>query len=299
MIILARIGVHKARMTVIQDALREAATRFTTSDSANLDAQVLLAAVLDVNRAYVLAYGERELTPEQQAQYQAWIARRVQGEPIAYILGKQAFYDREFIVSPAVLIPRPETELLLEQALTFTQDKSGLTVVDVGTGSGALAVTLAAHRPDTVVYATDISPAALAIAQQNARANDVPVKFIEGDLLLPLIAARIKVDVVMANLPYIATADLTELEVSKHEPHLALDGGTDGLDLIQHLLAQLPQVANEGALTLLEIGAEQGLSAQRLIQDVPGARDITILKDYAGHDRIARFIFHDNAKMER
>ncbi len=298
MIILARIGTHKARMTVIQDALREAATRFTASDSANFDAQVLLAAILDVNRAYLLAYGERELTPEQHARYQAWIARRAQGEPIAYILGKQAFYDREFIVSPAVLIPRPETELLLEQALDFTLAKSNCAVVDVGTGSGALAVTLAAHRPDAVVYAADISPAALAIARQNALANDVPVKFIEGDLLLPLIAANLRVDVVMANLPYITTVDLAQLEVGKHEPHLALNGGTDGLDVIRRLLAQLPQVANEGALVLLEIGADQGESAQQAIRGITGAQDITILKDYAGHDRIARFIYQANAKME-
>src|SRR5690606_37717927 len=136
-------------------------------------------------RAYLLAHGEDPLTPDQMAQYESQVQRCAAGEPLPYVLGRWAFYDGELLVTPAVLIPRPETELLLEQALAFMETHPQAVVVDVGTGSGALAVTVAAHCPQAQVSAIDISPAALAIARQNAEQWHAVVAFYEGDLLTP------------------------------------------------------------------------------------------------------------------
>lgn len=255
-----------------------------TSPSASLDAQVLLAEVLSVSRAHLLAYQEKSLTPDQQAQYAAWVARRAQGEPVAYLLGRRAWYDREFIVTPDVLIPRPETELLLEWALELAKEQPPRAVVDVGTGSGALAVTFAALMPQVHVYAVDVSAAALAVARRNAAAQGltegVNITFLHGDLLQPLIDAGLQVEMVLANLPYIARDVVPTLEVSQHEPTLALDGGEDGLTLIHQLLAQAPAVCPPNAPILLEIGADQGAA---LLSAYPNSE---LRQDYAGLDRM-------------
>jgi release factor glutamine methyltransferase len=253
-----------------------------------MDVQMLLAEVLAAERAYLLAHPEQELTPEQERQFNLLLGRLVAGEPLPYILGRRAFYDREFAVSPAVLIPRPETELLLEQVLAFVKRHPRPIVVDVGTGSGVLAVTLAAHCPQAQVYATDISPDALAVTGHNAQANGADVTFFHGNLLEPLIERGIKVDVIVANLPYIPSADLPNLAVSRYEPRLALDGGDDGLDYIRQLLEQAPDVCNPGALVLLEIGAQQGRAATDLAQQLLKPGRVEVLKDYAGHDRIVK-----------
>lgn len=267
---------------VLQNAKQRLAA---VSPSASLDAQLLLAEVLSVSRVYVLAHPERELTSEQAAQYQAFILRRERGEPMAYILRRKPFYDREFVVSPAVLIPRPETELLLEWALDLMPSEQSGIMVDVGTGSGALAVTFAAHRPDATVYAVDISEAALEVAQQNARLSEVNVQFIQGDLLQPLIDRGIKAALVLANLPYIARDEVPSLEVSRYEPTLALDGGADGLDLIRLLLAQALSACAPGGNILLEIGADQGEAVLKLAQEIGEAE---LRQDYAGLDRMVR-----------
>lgn len=271
----------------LQDAARQIAP---ASDSASLDAQVLLAEVLGVNRAYLLAHGDEVLAAQQAAAYARLVQRRAGGEPVAYLLGRRAFYDRDLIVTPAVLIPRPETELLLEEALRFASQRPHLSAADIGTGSGALAVTFAAHMPQAAVYAIDISPQALEIARRNAEQQQVQVTFLEGDLLQPLIERGIKVDVLMANLPYIASGDLPGLAVSRYEPQLALDGGPDGLDLVRRLLVDVPQVCDEGTLVLLEIGADQGAAALALAQEVVNPQQAAVLQDYAGLDRIIRLI---------
>lgn len=256
----------------------------------SLDAHVLLGEVLGVDRAYLLAHPETVLTPEQAARFAAWVARCAAGEPVAYILGRRAFYDREFWVTSDVLIPRPETELLLENALAWVdaQGERPLTAADIGTGSGALAVTLAANRPRIGVHAVDISAAALAVARRNAERHRVQISFHEGDLLTPLIERGIRIDLIMANLPYIASDEVPQLAVSHYEPTLALDGGSDGLELVRRLLEQVPQAANPGALVLLEIGAGQGAAALQLAADLLDAQDAELLLDYAGHDRIIR-----------
>lgn len=273
------------------DVLKNARGRIApVSASASLDAQILLAEVLHVTRAHIIAHPEKVLTDDQVGRYEESIVRRERGEPVAYILGRKAFYDLELIVTPDVLIPRPETEHLLERALTLVQDQAHLHVVDCGTGSGALAVTFAAHMKSAAVYATDISPAALHIAKQNALRHHVDVQFFQGDLLLPLIEAEIVVDVVLANLPYIASGELPKLAVSRHEPRLALDGGADGLDVIRRLLAQVREsdVCRPGALILLEIGADQGRSAAQCVYDALPDSQVEIIQDYAGLDRVVQ-----------
>jgi release factor glutamine methyltransferase len=278
-------------MTTIREALQIARKRLEpVSDSASLDAHVLLGEVLAVERAYLLAHPEQELTPDQQTEYEKLVVRCATGEPLPYVLGRRAFYDRDFHVTPAVLIPRPETELLLEQALNFMQDQPQAAVVDVGTGSGALAVTLAANCPQAEVYATDISETALAVARKNAETHQTQIEFMMGDLLQPLMERGLQVAVVMANLPYIATDKLAELEVTKHEPRLALDGGADGLNIIRRLLGQIPVVCKPGALILLEIGADQGAKTLALVREMSYPQAAEVIQDYAGLDRIVRIL---------
>ena len=255
------------------------------SESATLDAQVLLTDVLGAHdRAYLFAHPEQPLTDKQAAQYAAWIARREHGEPIAYIRGFRDWYDRQIIVTPDVLIPRPETELLLEAALDVAQP--GAVIADVCTGSGALAVTLAAHVPGATVYGTDISAAALDVARQNAAASQVTVNWREGDLLAPL--AGVQLDVLVSNPPYIAYEELQTLEVVKHEPSLALDGGADGLDFVRRLLTGIPDVCKPGAWVFIEHGADQGAAVLALAQAMLKPSSAEIIRDYAGLDRFLR-----------
>jgi release factor glutamine methyltransferase len=246
-----------------------------------------MAEVLGVSRAHVLAHPERLLTDEQYAHFITLTERRAAGEPIAYLLGRRAFYDREFIVSPAVLIPRPETEDLLERALTSTQAaRPDCVAVDVGTGSGAIAVTFAALKPHTQVYATDFSPEALGIAQRNAEAQAARVTFFQGDLLTPLLERGITVDILLANLPYIDSEVVPTLAVSQYEPILALDGGADGLDLVRRLIRQAPAVLRQGALILLEIGYDQGERTADLLRTACPSATVEVFKDLAGFDRV-------------
>jgi len=274
-------------MMTIRAALREARETLEAAETGDLDAQALLSHTLGVDRAFLFAHAEIALSDSQFAAFQSAVARRAAGEPIAYIIDAKGFYDIDMLVTSAVLIPRPETELLLEEALRLTEDRPEATVADIGTGSGALAVTFARHRPASFVYATEFSGDALEVAMRNAQRIDVNVSFLEGDLAEPLIKRGVQVDLLMANLPYIASAELAALEVSRFEPRLALDGGADGLEPIRRLLTQIPALCRVGAIVLLEIGAEQGEAVADLVHDRLSAH-CDILPDYAGLDRIAR-----------
>ena len=247
----------------------------------------LLCHALGVERAFLFTRPEQALSAAQWARFDSMLKRRAAGEPIAYITGRKGFYDIDLLVSPVALIPRPETELLLEAALRLSRDRPGLTVADIGTGSGALAVSFARQRPAASVYATDVCGEALELARLNAERNRANVAFLEGDLAQPLIERGIRLDLLLANLPYIAADELASLAVSRFEPRLALDGGVDGLRLIRRLLRQLPLVCPPGAVALLEIGADQGAAVVELAHELPGA-DCEIWPDYAGLDRIAR-----------
>lgn len=255
--------------------------------------QLLLAHVLNQSREWVIAHSEVELTPDQLERFKSLVAQAERGVPLPYLLGHWEFFGLDFIVTPAVLIPRPETELLVERAIILASQQSAISnpqskILDVGTGSGIIAVTLATKLPNAQITATDLSPAALAIAKANADQHNVAdrIQFIEADLLLPLFILHCSFDIVCANLPYIPSADLATLDVVKHEPTLALDGGPDGLNLIRRLLTDAPQLLAPNGAILLEIEYRQGEAVSALAREVfPGA-SITVHKDLAGLDRV-------------
>lgn len=255
------------------------------SETSILEARILLSHVVGQSPTWLFAHPEASLTPEQEAAYQHLIQQRQQGHPVAYLIGRREFYQWEFAVNDHVLIPRPETELLVEKAVAWlnarTTPDSNLCVVDVGTGSGIIAISIALLCPTATVYATDISPDALVIAQSNAHRLGASVQFAQGDLLIPAQA-----DLIVANLPYIARDELSALAVAQFEPHLALDGGPDGLDLIRRLLHQIPQYWRPKGCILLEIGANQGAAARELASNLLGGVTISLYQDLAGLDRI-------------
>ena len=263
-------------------------------ESARLDAQILLCFALQIERAVLYAYPERTVDPAQLAFYRALLARRAQHEPIAYITGKKEFYGREFQVNANVLIPRPETELLVELALTSIRLRLAAgqlpVVADIGTGSGAIPVTIAVEEPRLPsLYACDISPLALEVAQNNARLFNVieHIHFVQGHLATAL---PVPVDLLLANLPYVGTEEIGIMtrDVLDYEPHLALFSGPDGLDLLSELCTDLYHARrlNPGSELLLEIGYQQGQPLTKIIQGLWPAAIITIKKDYAGFDRL-------------
>ena len=258
-----------------------------TSDQPGLDAQLLLAHALQKPRAWLLAHPEEPLTPEQQSQLDALLERYRAGEALPYLLGHWEFFGRDFIVSPAVLIPRPETELLVEQALQWLEHHAGRRVLDVGTGSGCIAISLACARPDLQVIASDLSLAALQVAQRNAHRHPAQSRlaFVQADLLS---AFTSEFDLVCANLPYIPSATLAGLDVARREPRLALDGGADGLQAIRTLLQQLPGRLAPAALALLEIEANQGPAALSLAQALFPQAAVAVLPDLAARPRLLR-----------
>ncbi len=255
-----------------------------------LDATLLLAHVLNITREVVLGYPERALTSVQARTFAGMIQLRQKGMPVAYLLGSRPFYDRVFRVSPHVLIPRPETELVVEEALRWARGREYLRVIDVGTGSGVIGVTLAAKLPEAQVIATDVSHAALTIAQANGEGLN-NIAFIQADLLAPFTG---QFDIIASNLPYIASAEMNILEVAKFEPNVALDGGADGLDLIRKLLEQAPARLRRPGLMLLEHGADQGKAVTDLAKAAFPNDDIQLLQDDAGLDRVVRIIRSKN-----
>lgn len=259
--------------------------------TARLDAELLLAAVLGMSRARVLARGHTPMRRPARGHFAALIQRRARGEPVAYILGQRAFYGREFRVDRRVLIPRPETEELVDRALDTLEGRPAPRIADIGTGSGAIGVTLAAERPDVRVVATDISSEALSVARDNARRHGVDdqMSFLQGSLLEPLEGPP-PFDLIAANLPYVGTDESPQLapDVRDYEPHVALFAGRDGLDLFPAFFTQLaarPLLAPDGVL-LLEIGYAHGAALERMARDLLPAFHVQIHKDLAHHDRI-------------
>lgn len=255
------------------------------SQSASLDVQVLLADLMKQSRAWLLAHSDYQLDSDQSILFQESLDRYAAGVPLPYILGWWEFYGRVFELSPAVLIPRPETELVVEQALQVIRTReTTMRIADVGTGSGCIAVSLAVEAPDISVVATDRSLAALQVTQANCRRYAVQdrVHLTQADLLSPF-AGRF--DLITANLPYIPTADLPDLAVARAEPRQALDGGSDGLDLIRLLLSQLPEYLIPGGVAIFEIGADQGKQVQLIVNQYTQF-EVEILPDFSGLDRL-------------
>jgi release factor glutamine methyltransferase len=278
------------------EALAQAATRLRNEgvESPRLDAELLLAHVLDVNRASILARPDQRLTPKQLTRYRDLVARRAGREPLAYIVGHREFYDLDLVLDRRVLIPRPETELLVEHALSSARRmvpemKMPLRIADVGAGSGAIAVTLAVHLPQASVYALDESAGALEVVAENARRCGVAdrVRCLQGDLLSP-IHQDAPLAMITANLPYVSTVEWLELapEIRDHEPRAALDGGPDGLGLIRRLLATAGSHLRPNSVILIEIGASQGAAVTTLARKHLGQASVQLVQDYAGLDRL-------------
>jgi len=270
----------------IDDALKYGRFHLTTSPSPHLDSRLLLAHVLQANHAYLIAHGDEVLTAVQETKFRAMINRAQQQEPIPYITGTAAFFDMDLIVTPAVLIPRPETEMLVERAAAWLKGQQHATIVDVGTGSGCIPIALARQFPQASVSAVDISADALKIARNNA-ATFAPnrIQFHQGHLLRPI---SHPIDLITANLPYVTDTEWTLLDdgVKLHEPSLALRGGKDGLDLIRELLQHAVSKLSASGAIFLEIGWQQGPATQTLVSAVFPNAQIDLIQDYAGHDRI-------------
>jgi release factor glutamine methyltransferase len=258
------------------------------SETAWLDAQLLLAHLLGVNRSWILAHPESELTPEQLVTLENTAARLESGEPLPYLLGHWEFYGLDITVSPAALIPRPETELMVEQAIAWLRLRpAGGRVCDVGCGSGCVAVALAANLPGLQVTASDISPAAVELARHNVARHGLAdrVQVVLADLLPETPAAF---DLICANLPYIPSDRLAGLPVARWEPISALDGGPDGLDVIRRLLGIAPQRLAPDGLLLMEIEAGQGAATSLLARRFFPHRHVQVLPDLSGLDRLVR-----------
>jgi release factor glutamine methyltransferase len=275
---------------LVSEALAQTATRLRNEgvESPRLDAELLLAHVLHVNRAVLFTWPDRRLTPKELTLYRELAGRRAHREPLAYIVGHREFFGLDFSVHPACLIPRPETELLVEHTLRLAQRlTTPPQIADVGAGSGAIAVSLAVHLPAATVFALDGSAEALALATQNARRHGVAdrVHCLQGDLLAPLPRP---VDLIVANLPYVTTEEWEGLppEIRDHEPRIALDGGPDGLSLVRRLLATAALYVQSGGAILVEIGASQGQAATTLARHHFPRADVHLYQDYAGLDRL-------------
>lgn len=274
---------------------------------ARADAEALIMHVLGWDKTRLLLEGNAPFPAHLAGRWQRMIARRAAGEPVQYITGEQAFYGMDFAVTPAVLIPRPETELLVEQvakrvrALFGTGDGAGGSaggqprlVADIGTGSGAIAVTLARLLPGWRVAACDLSAEALDVARRNARRAareadglDGRIRFLQGDLLEPLIALGERVDVLVSNPPYIPSGELPHLErnVRDHEPHLALDGGPDGLDAYRRIMGQIGRLPEPPRLVAFEVGQGQARPVAGLLAEAGHWTGSEMVRDYAGIER--------------
>ncbi len=281
----------------LREALRQAEARIAGASipDARLEAEILLMHALSLPRAELYARLGESLPPATDALFQGLVGRRLRREPAAYILGRAWFYGIELAVDPRVLIPRPETELLVETALTLVKERFGeaqpCTLADVGTGSGAIAVALALNAPRARVWATDSSPGALGVARFNCHRHGVHdrVTLVAGDLLGPL---RRPVDIIVANLPYVKDADLPGLapEIREFEPRSALAGGADGLDLVRRLLAGAADHLRRRGAVLLEIGLGQGEAAVSAARaHLPGTA-VDLVRDFAGIERVLRAI---------
>ncbi len=263
----------------------------------------------DVNAAKVLFYHlankqphelylmyDQEVEPELEAKFLAGMEEYYQGKPIQYIIGMETFFGRDFIVNEDVLIPRYETEELVENILyridDYFNDYQTISLCDVGTGSGAIAISLALEEPKTKVYASDISDKAIAVAKENAARLQANVDFMVGDLLEPLLEKQIKVDIFVSNPPYIPNNQEIEAMVKDNEPHLALFGGNDGLYFYRRIFNEVKPLLNHRALLAFEMGFDQRELMEEALATYFPSEPYEIIKDMNGKDRML-FIYHN------
>lgn len=275
-------------MATVAEALARAAHQLAAagSDAPSLEARVLLGNVLGCSRAWLYQNPRCPLAAEQAERLGRLIDQRRQGVPLAYLVGIQEFYGRAFVVDERVLVPRPETELLVEKAIAMLRGVAEPRVVDVGTGSGVIAISIALEVPAARVLAIDLSAQALEVAQINRGRFGVAdrVQLVQGDLLASVSEAP---DLIVANLPYVARSEIDRLQPEvRREPRCALDGGLDGLDLYRRLFAQVSERWPGCRAILIEIGDTQGVAAARLARYWFPDHRIQVIPDLAGRDRL-------------
>lgn len=268
----------------IQHALLSAIKKLHEAqiDSPHLDAEIILSHICTLSREQLLARQDTPLKPSQAKAFTAAIRKRVRGLPVAYLTGTRAFYGLDFLVSPAVLIPRPDTETLIDAVLKDTHRDIPLAIADVGTGSGCIAIVLSRYLPKSRISALDISAPALAIAKKNVRLHRAKrITLMRGDLLVP--AYKKRFDIIVANLPYLTAEQLPRVP---HEPRRALHGGRLGIELIDRLIAQAPDHLTQTGKIFLEIDPSQSQAVGYIVQQFFPEKSIHVLQDLAGNDRV-------------
>lgn len=258
-----------------------------SSESARLDAELLLGKVLDKNRSYLFAWPEKELSTQQQASFQALVEQRLHGVPVAYLLGYREFWGMELEVTPATLIPRPDTELLVQLALERIAEQAAPTILDLGTGTGAIALALAKEKPDASVLALDKSNEALVVAKRNQqRLGLANLQFLASDWFSAL-PKNVRFDLIVSNPPYIPEADphLSQGDV-RFEPRSALSSGLSGLDDLSYLIHTAPHYLAAKGWLLLEHGYDQGWAVNELLK-ITGYLSVACYQDLAGNDRVS------------
>lgn len=261
-----------------------------------LDAQLILSYVLGADKVYIYTYKDKLVKEDEAFKYFELINKRKQGYPLQYIVGKQEFMGIDFYVREGVLIPRPDTEILVENVLNWVDKYSNkndiIRIVDIGTGSGAIALSLAHYIKEAIVYTVDISERALKVAEENRNKLKLEdrVVLLKGDMFEPLedLNLKCKVDIVVSNPPYIPTDDIPFLqkEVSVYEPSTALDGGKDGLCFYRKIIPEARKYLSHGGLLAFEIGYDQGKAVENLVFNEGSFDNINIYQDLSGHDRV-------------
>jgi release factor glutamine methyltransferase len=260
--------------------------------SARLDAEVLLRHVVGIDKAQLYLRMDEAINAEAERPYWELLQRRARREPLAYITGRKEFWSLDFSVTPDVLIPRPETELLVEVALERIRQrlKPRARIIDLGTGSGAIAVCLAKELPEAQISAIDISSAALQVARANAERHGVDdqIRFLHGDLFAPLAEERERFDLMVANPPYVRSGDVAKLEpeIREWEPMAALDGGRDGLDIYRRIASQCREYLTAAGDVVLEIADGTGDASAQIFANAGGFEPAALRRDYAGKDRV-------------
>jgi release factor glutamine methyltransferase len=260
---------------------RDVLTRNNVED-APLESELLLRHTLNISRTQLYLGLDRKLSPQQEQAFWRLVERRLNGEPTAYISGHREFYGLDFYVDPRVLIPRPESELLAETALGLAQNHPLFTIADIGTGCGAIAISLALGLSQARIYATDISATALEVASLNCRKHGVmdKIRLLQGDMLDPL---PHPVDLIIANLPYVRESEIAPM---RFEPRLALDGGSDGVERIRQLCRQIDSKLQPGGYLLLEMGIGQREAVTALLHTLFPEGRIEVIPDLSGIERV-------------
>jgi release factor glutamine methyltransferase len=263
-------------------------------DSPRLTAELLLSHCLSIKRLDLYLQFDKPMSQEELARYKTLIKRRIEREPVAYITGSRGFWTLDLDVNPDVLIPRPDTECLVETALKVIPSEimdRPLKILDLGTGPGTIVLSLAAERPDNHYFAVDLSEKALHVACRNRTRNDItsPVFFVRGDWFSPWIKKPI-FDLIVSNPPYIPSQDIKGLEpeITRYEPMLALDGGMDGLSCVRRILEEAPAFLMDGGHLMMETGFDQRQKVMEIAESCGCYKEIEYVKDAAGHDRVVR-----------